>query len=492
NSGSPAPVGRVLSCLSRFTQSPGVCDAGRREVYVRLDDESGAAGLAFSCDGGDRHYGFYPSGGQIRLTRFEGPDVYSWAILEQLEAPSYRDGDWNKLRIRIDETTIKGWVNDEQVLEIEDVGLRGGQVGLCKFRRTKAEFRGFAVAAKLGVKSLPSEDRSRLTESIDRFLDEENPQEIVAELSRESDHGRQLLLDRAAELDRLASRLRRLEGEVYLQEIVNEMTMALDRPETEIDLFEIGLQIARLDDPFLDLAYYRSAFSRLVGDADEYLETHALEGCAKERVTALTDFLFEENGFHGSRSEYYHHANSYVNRVLDDREGLPITLSVIFVEMARRLQIEGVYGAPLPGKFMVGLDYEKGEKTKSLFVDVFEGGRIIDRSRAAKEIWELLGSAPQRSAFHPASARQIAVRMLRNLVDIEINREQTPAGASDYLELLLAIEPEAAQERFQRALLRMQDDNMNGAKEDLDWLLEHQPPGIDYGRLEVFRGSLEE
>lgn len=392
----------------------------------------------------------------------------------------------------MDDTTITGWVNGEKILELEDAGLRGGKVGLCKFRRTEAEFRGFSVARELGVKSLPAADRIRLTESIDRFLEKEKVEETIAELSRESEHGRLLLLERASELDRLAARLRQLEGEVYLHEVINEMTMALDRPESEIDLFEVGLQIARLDDPLLDLNYYRSAFARLVIDAAEHLERHALEGGEKERVTALAEFLFEENGFHGSRSEYYHHANSYVNHVLDDREGLPITLSVIFMEVARRLQIEGVYGAPLPGKFMVGLDYEKDGKDSSLFIDVFEGGRVIDRSGAVREIWELLGSAPEKSAFHPADARQIAVRMLRNLVDIEINREQTPEGAADYLELLLAIEPKAARERFQRALLRMQDDNVTGAKEDLDWLLEHRPPGIDYGRLEVFRGTLVE
>lgn len=462
------------------------------QVTVRLDDESGAAGLAFASDGGDRHYGFYPSGGQVRLTRFEGPDVYSWAILEQLDVPSYKSGDWNTLRVKVEPDTLTGWVNGVQVFEIEDDRLRGGKVGLCKFRRTEAEFRGFAVAPELGVKSLPAEDRARLTESIDRFLDEEKADAIISELSRESSHGRQLLRERAVELDRLAARLRKLEREVYLQEVINEMTMALDRPESEIDLFEIGLQIARLDDPMLDLDYYRSAFSRLVADAGKHLETHALEGGAKEKLSALVGFLFEENGFHGSRSEYYHHANSYVNHVLDDREGLPITLSVIFVEMARRLQIPGVYGAPLPGKFMVGLDYEEDGEERSLFVDVFAGGRLIDRSSAAREIWDLLGSAPEKSAFHPAGARQIAVRMLRNLVDIEINREQTPDGAADYLELLLAIEPEAARERFQRALLRMQDDNVPGAKEDLDWLLEHRPPGIDYDRLEVFRETLAE
>ncbi len=78
-------------------------------VKVKLDNESGAAGLVFASDGKDRHYGFYPSGGKIRLTRFEGPDVYSWSILEQLDVPAYQQGEWNTLRVRVEEKTITGW-----------------------------------------------------------------------------------------------------------------------------------------------------------------------------------------------------------------------------------------------------------------------------------------------------------------------------------------------------------------------------------------------
>ena len=59
-------------------------------VMVKLDDESGAAGLAFESDGGDRHYGFYPTAGQVRLTRFDGANVFTWTILKELKTPHYR------------------------------------------------------------------------------------------------------------------------------------------------------------------------------------------------------------------------------------------------------------------------------------------------------------------------------------------------------------------------------------------------------------------
>src|SRR5439155_1715367 len=68
-------------------------------VTVKLQDEGGAAGLIFHSDGGDKHYGFYPSGGQLRLVRFNGPDVFSWTVLAQKTSPVYRSGEWNTLKV---------------------------------------------------------------------------------------------------------------------------------------------------------------------------------------------------------------------------------------------------------------------------------------------------------------------------------------------------------------------------------------------------------
>ncbi len=461
-------------------------------VSVKLEDEGGAAGLAFASDGQDVHYGFYPSDGKLRLTRFEGPDVYSWSILEQIEVPAYEKGEWNRLRVRVEAGKLIAWVNEEKVLEIEDAALRGGTVGLCKFRETVADFRGFRVGSDLSEKDMPQEERERTSSLLDRFVKEGGTDGVLAELGRDGLGSQQIIRDRVAELEALVANLKGLESEVYRTTVSREMLMTLDRPESEVDLFEVGLQIARLDDPELDLEHYREAFSQFVGDAKVYVEKAALEGGVKERAEALRDFMFKENGFHGSRGEYYHHANSYVNRVLDDREGLPITLSVVFIELARRLGIPEVYGAALPGKFMVGVSVPAGEDKEPLFFDVFEEGASHTRESAARIALEMTGTAPEESAFDPAGARDIAVRMLRNLVDIEINRKQTPEQAENYLELLLAIQPDSAYERFQRAILRVQAANIGGAREDLDWLLEKRPPGLDYSRLEQFRESLPE
>jgi hypothetical protein len=279
-------------------------------VKVKLDDESGAAGLTFASDGDQVHYGFYPSDGKMRLTRFEGADVYSWSILEQVEAPSYVPGDWNRLRVRVDKDRIVAWVNEVQVLDLADAELRGGKAGLCKFRQTVAEFREFRVGKDLSVKDLSSEERDRLNGTLTKHQSEGASKAVLDELGRTSEQSRRHILDTVESLERRIADLRALEGQVHLTSVERELIMALDRPAEEVDLFEVGLQIARIDEVELDLEHYRSVFSQLVKEAGGYLAKAAPEGGPRERSEALRDFLFKENGFHGSRGEYYHHANS--------------------------------------------------------------------------------------------------------------------------------------------------------------------------------------
>ena len=88
--------------------------------------------------------GFYPTNGSLRLTRFEGPNVFTWNILKTLDSEAYRPGEWNRLRVRIDgEGRIICSVNDQMVIDIVDFTFKAGRIGLCKFRAPSAEFRKF-------------------------------------------------------------------------------------------------------------------------------------------------------------------------------------------------------------------------------------------------------------------------------------------------------------------------------------------------------------
>ena len=148
--------GRML-CLSAIPSLPVPYEL---EVEVRLDDESGAAGLVFHADGQNKHYGFYPNIKSLRLTCFNGPSVYSWNILDTIESTEYIPNQWNKLKVKLEENgKITCFVNNQAVIELTDKTLTNGRIGLCKFRAPTAEFRNFKQGKRIESSLISSETR---------------------------------------------------------------------------------------------------------------------------------------------------------------------------------------------------------------------------------------------------------------------------------------------------------------------------------------------
>jgi len=419
-------------------------------VTVKLDDEAGAAGLIFAADGADQHYGFYPTGGQLRLTRFDGPDVFSWKILAQKTMSSYQPGDWNTLRVRVEKDRIRCYVNGELAIESDDAEIRAGGVGLAKFRQTEAQFKNFAVSSELTEPAVSS---------------------------------RATLLNEARQRETEAAQLRKKAEAIHLEEVRSNLVAELSKPEKEIDLFNAALLVSRLDNPDLEIAAYREELAGIVAD---FMKSIPAGATSAQKLERLRDYLFRENGYHGSRSDYYNRANSYINEVIDDREGIPLTLAILFIELANRAGIEGVSGVPLPGHFMVEFA-PKGEKPK--YIDVFEGGQIGDRHQAIE--WATGHSEVPifEEHFRTAAKKEMIVRMLRNLVGLA-SPTDAPGQALRYLEVLVALDPTVPVDRWRRAVLRWQTGNTPGAKEDLRWLMETQPEGVNMGRVEELLRSL--
>jgi regulator of sirC expression with transglutaminase-like and TPR domain len=196
--------------------------------------------------------------------------------------------------------------------------------------------------------------------------------------------------------------------------------------------------------------------------------------------------MFEENGFHGSRTNYYSESNSHLNEVIDDREGQPITLSVLYMEIARRagLSVEGV---GMPGHFLVRFLPQQGEKQ---LIDVYDGGEFLTREQA------LVQSSPGtlalgEAAFERATPRQIINRILRNLMFAK-NPQDDPDRALRYLDAAIAIDPDSVESRGLRAVLRYQTNRIDEGLEDVGWLLERQPDGLDLSQVARLRDALEE
>lgn len=445
-------------------------------VTVKLDNESGAAGLVFSSDAGDLHYGFYPTAGQLRLTRFDGPTVYSWAILKTVPSPHYRPGDWNTLKVRVEKDRLLCYVNDHLAIESDDATLRTGKVGLAKFRDTKAAFKNFQVA-----KSIPSV--AAATAAVEKDLLQKlatlttPPSDtLLRVLQTNAAASRAVLTARADRLEKEVGQLRTLARTVHRRDIEAALLRELDQPETKIDLFHAALLLAKLDNEELDLAAYRRQLDDMARDITAQLTAMPDDDT---KLKALKKFLFEENGFHGSRSDYANRANSYINEVLDDREGIPITLSVVFLELARRIGLDTVSGAPVPGHFMVLHQPAKGNRQ---LLDIYDGGVTL---LPARELELRLTDED----LQPATKRSIIVRMLRNLIS-GARATQDSAAMLRYQELIVALTPESAGDRIGRALLRLQNEDPEGGRLDLLWLLENRPRGIDLDRVEQLLRSL--
>lgn len=475
--------GRAL-CLSLKDKPEGPFEAA---VMVKLDDESGAAGLVFCSDGGDVHYGFYPSGGKLRLTRFDGADVYSWTILADMPTPSYKQGDWNHLRVSVNAEKITCYVNGAKLLEQADTGLRGGWAGICKFRNTSASFRGFKVGDDLSEKAIEPEIVEKVSKAVDGFLGNGSTEKAVSELLDDPSSSRRVLRERRGMLERQAAQLRDLEKELHRRAVTQDLLAELAKPEDKINVLRCALLLSRHDNPDIDVAQYLQVFNHMVDDLRADPE---LKKGTNEAVARINRYLFEENGFHGSRNDYANKSNSYVNEVLDDREGLPITLSVVYLELAARLGIKDVFGAGLPGKFMVGFHPKSGSDDVML-VDVFERGKMLTVAAAQGELNEGVPFDPEM--LEPASKKSIVMRMLKNLVSLTMEDAMPSRDSAPYVNLVLALEPGSPAERFARARLREMDGDKTGAREDVGWLLENgeQLPPYLYQQLDRWYQSLK-
>ena len=457
--------GRAL-CLSTGKVPEGTFETA---VTVRLDDESGAAGLTFCSDGSDKHYGFYASGGKLRLTRFNGPDVYSWTILADVPSDAYKSGEWNTLRVRVKPERIVCFVNGKQVIESDDTGLREGSAGLCKFRTTVAQFRNFRIGTDLAEKPLQPEVASQLRSKVEEYIAAAATADKTLDgLLENPAAARRVLVEQRRKLEEEAAKLRELERELHRRAMTKEILAELAKPEPEINLLRCSLLLARHDNPEIDIATYLSSFKAMVLDLKDDPE---IKQGTIPAVKRLSRYLFEENGFHGSRGDYSSRSNSYLNEVIDDREGLPITLSVLYVELASALGIQGVFGVPLPGKFMVG--YRDGPEGELQLVDVFEHGKLLTVEQAALDLTDD-GHFPE-GALSPTTKQAILIRMLRNLMSSVFDDSRSLKESLPYLNLVLAIDPQSAAERLTRAQMRQRLGEKAGAREDVTWLINNFP-----------------
>lgn len=452
-------------------------------VSVRLDNEAGAAGLIFASDGGNRHFGFYPSAGKLRLTQFDGPDVTTWHVLEERPSPHYLPGEWNTIKVRVESDKVACYVNGHLLIESTRAQPNPGQAGVAKFRDTRAEFKDFQLAKEI----LQPRVDEVLSQRVDQWIDGlpsngEIDAETVEKFTPDGQLAVAALRDKARQLDQQAAKVRQLATAIYEQRVLAELSKELEKGDDEIDLVRGALLIARLDNDELDVAAYCNQLARLCGELKSRVPA---EADAAARLDALDDFLFNQQGFHGSRGDYYNHHNGYLNDVLDDREGLPIMLSLIYRELAQHIGL-AVDGIGLPGHFIVAWKPEMGE---TVYIDVFDRGRRRTLEQVHAKVLDVTGQPLSEEDLKPVSKRSWLMRVVRSLQSM-MRRSRDMPGMLRYLDAVLTISPDSAEDRMYRALFRYQTGQGHRALVDIDWLLAHEPPGIDLPHVSQLRDAI--
>jgi len=254
--------------------------------------------------------------------------------------------------------------------------------------------------------------------------------------------------------------------------------------DERIDLVRAALTIAQTEYPDVDIDAHRGRIEELARRVKRLVPDL---GDPSESIAALNRVLFEEEGFRGNAEDYYDPRNSFLNDVLDRKLGIPITLAVVYMEVARRVGFPLV-GVGMPGHFLLKHYDVEG---REILIDPFNRGSILtakDCQRALDEIYG--GQMPLQPEFLMAvSRRQVLVRMLNNLKSIYLSVRNF-RKALPIVDLILAIYPRSPEDVKQRALLRWSLGQTRGALADLDEYLKMSPDASDADEIRQTAASL--
>jgi len=254
--------------------------------------------------------------------------------------------------------------------------------------------------------------------------------------------------------------------------------------DERIDLVRASLTIAQTEYPDLDPNAYCARIEELARRVKRQVPDLA---DPSEFIAALNRVLFEEEGLQGNTKDYYNPRNSFLNDVLDRKLGIPITLAVVYMEVAHRVGFPLV-GVGMPGHFLLKHYDVEGHE---ILIDSFNRGSILtakDCQRALDEIYG--GQMPLQPEFLMAvSRRQVLVRMLNNLKSIYLSVRNF-RKALPIVDLILAIYPRSPEDVKQRAMLRWTLGQTRGALADLEDYLKMSPEASDADEVRQTAASL--
>ena len=246
----------------------------------------------------------------------------------------------------------------------------------------------------------------------------------------------------------------------------------INQPDAQINLAASALYIAQEEYPDLEVAAYLNALDVMATEVEERLP---VERYPLRMLQSLNQYFYDDLGYTGNTSDYYDPRNSFLNDVIDRRTGIPITLSLVYLEVAGRLDFPMV-GVNMPGHFLIRPEFQDA----GIFVDTFNRGEILFEQDCEERLAQIYGRPVQLQPrfIEAVSSRQLLTRMLTNLKFIYLNRKDL-SRALAAVERILLLFPDAPMELRDRGLLYYQLGYLSKASQDLEIYLAMLPNAAD-------------
>jgi len=255
-----------------------------------------------------------------------------------------------------------------------------------------------------------------------------------------------------------------------------------------IDLSLAALLIANLEYPELDIAHYMAQLDSLAERVRALLgltgagtlEKLPVNMDVSAVIAAMNTVLLGHEHFLGNTQDYYNSSNIFLNEVLERHTGIPIALSLLYMEVGRRV---GVWfdGIGLPFHFVVGCRFQQ----KRIYIDPFESGRVLSEQECRRRVRQVIGKKDKIPTqwFEPVSRKYLLIRMLNNLKHIYLHSEDY-ARALRICDCILVLAPRSPQERRDRGVIYLQLKRYGRALSDLAAYLQLAPLAEDHDEIQ--------
>ena len=259
--------------------------------------------------------------------------------------------------------------------------------------------------------------------------------------------------------------------------------------EEQFPLLEAAASIAHDEEPQLDIQEVLATCDALLVRLKRRIKA---EADPMRKLSVLNQFFYTDLGFSGNANNFYAPENSYVNEVLQTRRGIPISIAVIWLELAQALELQAE-GISFPGHFLVKVTLPEG----LVVLDPLTGDSLgLDNlAERLAPFRQHLGDASDMEAplglyLQPAPPRDILTRMLRNLKEI-FNSQEDWQRLIKVQDRLLVLHPDAPAEKRDRGLALIELGQNKAARDDLLQYLLAQPDGSDVPEIQRRLASLQ-